>query len=190
MKRSANVRGGFTLVEVIVALGVLGIFLPVMLALLGRLARTGREAGDAGNATRMAAGVQDELERLQGVLGWEGLAAAMPPAGTAAPWQLVGTRDGLRVRRADGAAADAERPPDDATLPGIAPRDRFFLAEVTQSPDLPYVAGAGFLAVSVRITWPHRLPVGPASPDPGTEASEEVPRDRRRWMLVTMALRP
>lgn len=186
MKHPASIGRAFTLVEVIVALGVLAVFLPVMLALFGRLARSSGEAGDAGNAAGMAAGVQDELDRLQGVLGWEGLATTLPPAGSAAPLRLVGTRDGLRVRRGDGTAADADRPPDDATLPGIALRDRFFLAELTQSPDLPYVAGAGFLAVNVRITWPHRVPTGPAAAD----ASMEVPRDRRHWMIVSMALRP
>lgn len=184
---------GFTLVEVIVALGVLALMLPFALALFGTLAGVGRDGADAETAARLAGSVQDELERLRGELGWEGLAAAIPPAGSAVPLRLVAARDGLHLLRADGEAPPADHRLDDNVLPGIARRDRYFLVEVTQSPDLPYNPGAGFLTANVRITWPHRLPAGPASSGAvavDADPSIEAPRERRHWLVVTLALRP
>ena len=133
------------------------------------------------------------LERLEAELGLEGLALAVPAAGSAAPLRLVASKDGRRVLRADGPAPAADRPLDDATLPGMAQRDRYFLAEVTQQLDLPYAPGTGFLAVSVRLTWPYKLPVGPPTPGevrPNGDPTREVPADERDTAIFNFALRP
>jgi prepilin-type N-terminal cleavage/methylation domain-containing protein len=186
-------RHGFSLVEVIVAIGLIAVVLVALLASFGPAARSAGDAADAEVAARLAGNIQIELERLQAELGLEGLAAAVPPAGSATPLQLVATRDGQRVLRADGPAPAADHALDDPTLPGIAERDRYYLAEVTQQLNLPYAAGAGFLAVSVRVQWPDRLPAGPPTPGaarPDADPSREVPAEERNWMVFNFALRP
>jgi type II secretory pathway pseudopilin PulG len=186
-------RSGFSLVEVIVAIGLVAVVLIALLAAFGPMARSAGNAADAQVAGRLAGNIQLELERLQAELGLEGLAAAVPPAGSAAPLLLVATRDGQRVLRADGAALATDHALNEPALPGIARRDRYFVAEVTQQLDLPYVAGAGFLAVSVRVQWPYRQPVGPPTPGatrPEADPSREVPVEERNWMVFNFALRP
>jgi type II secretory pathway pseudopilin PulG len=193
MKSKPAGSSAFTLLEVVVAIGILAV---TLIALLGLLAASTRPAGviaDTQVAAHLGENIQDELERLKAGLGLDGLAAMVPPGGSAAPLQLVATRDGLRVLRADGTAAAAGNPLNDPLRPGIANRDRYYLAEVTQQLDLPYAPGAGFLAVSVRVTWPYRLAAGP----PTTEATavdadpaREVPMNERRWAVINFALRP
>ena len=186
-------RPGFSLVEVIVAIGIVAIVLVALLAAFGPAARSAAAADDTQVAARLAGNIQLELERLQAELGLEGLAAAVPPAGSATPLLLVATRDGQRVLRADGAAPAADHALNELALPGIARRDRYFLAEVTQQLDLPYAAGAGFLAVSVRVQWPYRLPAGPPTPGaarPDDDPSREVPVGERNWVVFNFALRP
>ncbi len=186
-------RPGFSLVEVIVAIGLVAIVLVALLAAFGPAARSAAAADDTQVAARLAGNIQLELERLQAELGLEGLAAAVPPAGSATPLLLVATRDGQRVLRADGAAPAADHALNELALPGIARRDRYFLAEVTQQLDLPYAAGAGFLAVSVRVQWPYRLPAGPPTPGaarPDDDPSREVPVGERNWVVFNFALRP
>jgi type II secretory pathway pseudopilin PulG len=190
--RRAN-AGAFSLVEVVAAIGVLAVAVVAVLGLLAAIARSAREVADAHLAARLGENIQGELERLRAGLGLDGLAAVIPPAGSTAPLQLAATRDGLRVLRADGAPAPADRPLNDSTLPGIALRDRYYLIEVTQQLDLPYAPDAGFLAVSVRVAWPHRLPVGPPTPDAtavDADSAREVPRNERNWMVLNIALRP
>jgi type II secretory pathway pseudopilin PulG len=193
MKTKPAGSSAFTLLEVVVAIGILAV---MMLAVLGLLATSTRPAGVIAEmqvAAHLGENIQDELERLKAGLGLDGLAAMVPPAGSAAPLQLVATRDGRRVLRADGAASAAGNVLNDPLRPGIANRDRYYLAEVTQQPDLPYASGAGFLAVSVRVTWPYRLPMGPPTTEATTvdaDPSREVPMNERRWAVVDFALRP
>jgi hypothetical protein len=178
---------------VIVAIGLIAIVLVALLASFGPAARSAGDAADVEVAARLAGNIQIELERLEAEFGLEGLAALVPSAGSVPPLRLVATRDGQRVLRADGTAPAADHAPDDPTLPGIAQRDRYYLAGVTQQLDLPYAAGAGFLAVSVRVEWPYRLPAGPETPGaarPDADPSREVPAEDRNWMVFNFALRP
>lgn len=183
----------FSLLEVVVATGILAVILVALLGSFGPAVRSAGAVADAQVAARLAGNIQIELERLQAGLGLDGLAAAVPPAGSATSLQLVATRDGQRLLRADGPAPAADRALNDPALPGIAWRDRYFLNEVTRQVDLPYVPGAGFLAVSVRVTWPYRLPVGPPTPgttNPAADPSREVPDNERRCMVFNFVLRP
>ena len=142
-------RRGFALIEVVMALGVLALAVISLLAFLASAAGAEGEMADAQAAASLGGPVQAELERLQAELGFDGLAAAVPPAGSPAPLRLVATRDGRRALRADGAAAAADRPLNDPTLPGIARRDRYFLVEITRQLDLPDGPAAGsFYSVS------------------------------------------
>ena len=183
----------FSLLEVVVAIGILAAILVALLGSLGPAVRSAGATADAQVVARLADNIQSELERLQADLGLDGLAADVPPAGSATALQLVATRDGQRLLRADGPAPAADRALNDPTLPGIAWRDRYFLGEVTRQIDLPYAPGAGFLAVSVRVTWPFRLPEGPPVPgatDPAADPSREVPANERGCMVFNFVLRP
>ncbi|MDD2765677.1 MAG: prepilin-type N-terminal cleavage/methylation domain-containing protein [Opitutaceae bacterium] len=184
---------GFTLVEVVVAIGILALMLIAGLGLLAVSARSGGDGFDADATVRLGENVQGELERLKHGADLAGLAAIIPPSGAATPLRLVATRDGRRVLRCDGAAPAADRALDDPAQPGIAVRDRYYLLEVEQQLDLPYVPDAGFLAVSVRVTWPYQVPTGPAVPDAtAADASpaREVPENERRATVFHFALRP
>ena len=186
-------RGGFSLLEVIVAVGIAAMVLVALLGWFGPAMRSAAATADAQTAAGLADGLQLELERLQAGFGFDGLAAVVPPAGSGDALPLVATRDGRRVRCAAAPDPAADRPLDDATLAGIAWRDRYFLAEVVQSDDLPYRAGAGFLALTVRVTWPFRLPAGPPTPGatvPTADPSREVPETERSSLVFIIALRP
>ena len=183
----------FSLIEVVVAIGILAVTLAMVLGLTGSTLRSAGAAADIAVAARLGASIRSELERLKADLGLPGLAAVVPPGGSATALQLVATRDGQRVLRSDGAEPAAGHALNDPMLPGIALRDRYFLAEVTQQFDLPYVPEAGFFALSVRVSWPYHLPVGPATPDATTvdaDAGHEVPRDERRVVIFSFVLRP
>jgi len=184
---------GFLLLEVVVAIGVLALAVIAIFGVVTATTRSGGEIADAQAAARLGEHVQGELERLRSELGLDGLAAAVPPAGSAGPLQLVATRDGGRVLRADGPAAAADRSLGDPALPGIARRDRYFLIEVTRQLDLPYAPGAGFLAISAIVTWPYHLPTGPPTPQAAAvdaDGAREVPREERVWLVLNFALPP
>ena len=183
----------FTLVEVVVALGVMAVVLATLLGMLGPAATRAGDIADRHAVARLGGNLQGELERLKAELGLDGLALAVPAAGSNPTMRLVALRDGNRVLRADGAEPPADRPLNDEDLPGIAHRDRFFLIDVTQQPDLPYAAGAGFLAVSARISWPYKLPAGPPTAGetrPDADPAREVPPMEREWTVLSFALRP
>jgi hypothetical protein len=178
---------------VVVAIGILAVTLIAVLGLLASSTRPAGEIADVHVAARLGENIQDELERLKASLGLVGLAAMVPTRGSTTPLQLVATRDGRRVLRADGAAPAAGHALNDPVQPGIANRDRYYLVEVTQQLDLPYASGAGFLAVSVRVTWPYRLPMGPPTPEAtavDADPAREVPANERRWAVFNFALRP
>ena len=193
MKTTPDDSKAFSLIEVVVALGILAVTLVAVLGLLASSTRPAGEIADVHVAARLGENIQDELERLKDGLGLDGLAAIVPAGGSAAPLQLVATRDGRRVLRADGAVPAAGHALNEPVQPGIANRDRYYLAEVTQQLDLPYAPAAGFLAVSVRVTWPYRLPMGPPTPEAtavDADPAREVPANERRWAVFNFALRP
>jgi type II secretory pathway pseudopilin PulG len=183
----------FSLVEVVAAIGILAVALVAVLGLVMATVRTAGEVADADAVTRLNENIQGELDRLQADLGLAGLAGLVPPSGSGRPFRLIATRRGQRVRCADGAYPAADRGLDDQTLPGIANRDRYFLIEVSQLPGLDFAPGSGFLALSVRVTWPYQLPVGP--PTPGAtvwdaDPAREAPGNERSVAIFALALRP
>lgn len=193
MKTRVAPGPAFSLLEIVVAIGILAVTLATVLGLTGSTMRSAGAAADVAVAARLGANIRSELERLKADLGLSGMATMVPPGGSAAPLQLVATRDGRHMLRSDGAAPAAGRALNDPVLPGIALRERYYLAEVTQQLDLPHAPEAGFLALSVRVTWPYRLPVGPATPDAtavDADAGREVPRNERSVTVFNFVLRP
>ncbi len=185
----------FSLVEVVVAVGIFAIGIVGVLGLLSPSIKSVSEVGDTAVANRLADNIQVELERL----GFTAVTTALPNSG--ALITLVANRDGSRVLLstvADNDVAATDRPP------GILHRDRYYGITVQQLSSLPYVAAnsPGFIALSVRVVWPYQIPVGPAgattSPaaetsttyTPVAPATGSVPVSQQSVMLLNMAIRP
>jgi len=188
-----RLAGAFSLVEVVVAIGLVAASLVAVLGLLAATTHSAAELSDAQGGASLGGSVQCELERLKDSLGLAGLAHLVLPSGSAAPLRLVGTRDGLRVRCVDAADPAANRSLCDPVLPGIANRDRFFLIELTRLPEWETADDSGFVAVSARCAWPYELPLGPATPGASecdADPAREVPAGERHVTLLLFAVTP
>ena len=183
----------FSLVEVVVAIGLVGASLVALTGLLSTTTHSAAALDDAHGLDSLGASIQCELDRLKDSLGMAGLAALVPAGGAATPLQLVGARDGLYARRADAADPAANRPLHDPVLPGIANRDRYFLIEVTHLPDSGSADNAGLVMVSARCSWPYKIPVGPATPGASefnTDPARELPAAGRSVLILQFAVTP
>ena len=147
---------GFSLVEVILAVGIFAFAVPVSLALLSALGRQGAIGAEMLVAHRLSDSIRVELDRLART-DFESFASAMPvmtsPAGPGLA--LVATRDGYRQHARD-------YPPPGVSIP-LA--ERYFLIECWRFGEEPlrFVSGKAYLAVAVRVTWPYQLSNGTAA---------------------------
>ncbi|HVT74671.1 MAG TPA: hypothetical protein VHD61_16170 [Lacunisphaera sp.] len=144
-------RRGFSLVEVVIAVGVFATAIVTMLALLPALVRQAAGTGDALAAQGLPDAIHLELERMAAG-GFDQLAAAIPimSAPLQNGLQLVAARDGVRVQAESyGPAADP-----------IAPAEQFFAAEVWRFDRAPlrYDPAGALMPLFVRVSWPFRLP--------------------------------
>jgi hypothetical protein len=153
----------FTLVEVIVAAGLMTGGIAAAIALLGVLGASGEASEGRARAARLGDSIAAELVRLRDLSASNGrdrleiLAAQIPSSASEGALRLVGSSDGRLVRR--------ELDADDAGF-GLPPVERFFLIEIrTLSGDLDYAPGTGFIAVQAVIRWPYFLRKGPGSND-------------------------
>lgn len=186
-------RRAFSLVEVVVAVGLVAASLVAVLGLLAATTHSAAELSDAQGGASLDGSVQGELERLKDSLGLAGLSRLVPPGGSTTPLRLVGTRDGLRVRCVDPADPAANRSLCDPALPGIANRDRYSLIELTRLPEWETGADSGFVAVCARCTWPYELPLGAATPGASecdADPVREVPAGERHVTLLLFAVTP
>lgn len=167
MRFGKNIAG-FSLLEVIIAVGIFAGAMTAILTLLPSLARSAADAGDAQAALRLADAIQVELQRVAQAGGFDPLAAQIPVMALPLPegFSLVASRDGARVHsRAYHPPAAGERVPEP---------EQYFLIEAwrfAQAP-LSYDAAAPWLALQVRITWPYRNP-GAAGLPPTALADRE-----------------
>ncbi len=147
-------HSGFSLVEVVIAVGIFAVAVVGILGLLPSLARQAAESSDTIAAQRLPEPVHIELDRLAATAGFDSLAAAMPVMST--PLQdgfaLVGARDGLRVLVAN---------PGFSTGTSVMPQsERYFHIEAWRFDTAPlsYEPGAAVLALHVRVSWPYFNP--------------------------------
>ncbi len=148
-----NMRGsvrGFSLVEVVVAVGIFAIAVVGVLLVLPTLARQTAESADLLVAQGLPGAIRNEMKRLASG-GLDGFAASVPVM-TATPtegYRMVAARDGVRV---SSLTADNGEVTED---------ERYFLIELWRfnAQPLAFVSGqSGALAVHVRVSWPYRLP--------------------------------
>lgn len=150
MKRFRQSRG-FTLMEVIIAVGLFVTAVTVVLGLIAGLSRQGTEANDALTAQRLPEPLKVELSRLAST-GLDSLADRLPMM--ASP--LAG---GLTFAAARGAARvdSLEYLPAPDPIPT---GEQYYLVECWKFPSEPlrFDGQKTFLALYVRVSWPYRLP--------------------------------
>jgi type II secretory pathway pseudopilin PulG len=143
-------RRGFSLVEVVIAVGIFAGSLVVVLSLLPSLVRQSADSADRLVAQRMVDAVRSELERQATSIGFDALASTVPVMNV--PLEngraLVATATGLRIEPATGIGSG-----------GIALAEQHFFVEVWRFPQAPlsYDSNAAVLPLYVRISWPYRV---------------------------------
>lgn len=200
-------KNAFSLVEVVVAVGIFAVAVLSILGLLLPNTRTVAEQVDATVAKRLADNIQFELSRY----GFANVVTGLPAVNSRL--FMVATEDGSRVlvtgedvytawadtygsydpssgtnysvvagpaRPAENNLATAGVP---GSPPGIAFRDRFFLIEVSWPDHHPqYVANQAVMPLNIRILWPYRLPNGPANPGVNSPYNDAV---NLPWRVVS-----
>jgi len=168
MKRARR-TSAFTLIEVVVALGLLAASVMFTVSLQSSISRAIAGNADSACAAQLVDAILVELQRLRDAPVESGpgdrlqaLAAIIPGAQAPSPLRLVGAKNGTVVFRETDLDVSPTR---------INAASRFYLVEVRQQPvPLDYVGGAGFLAVTLRISWPY-LP-SPSAPDKSSPSRE------------------
>lgn len=155
----------FSLVEVVLAIGVFALTIVAVIGLLGPIASQVRDLRDSKTANHLPTPIREELNRL----GFEsfvndGFAAIASdhspiqtgdiPTGRTILASLVATQDGSEVAE----ASQTSRVPAD---------ERYFLIQILAPPapgpgtaDLRYQSGDAHVTFEVEISWPYRLPDG------------------------------
>lgn len=191
MRKTASQRSGtsaFSLLEVVVALGVFSGAILVIIGLSSPLQRRVSDTVDAEVAASLVKNIESELRRI----GYADLIASpLYPRLLAAsddPLVLFATPDGNRVL-VDTAADNSLTVGD---LRGIAQRDRYFRVRVVVEP-MAVVPDAGWLSLRADVSWPFRVPVGPATPDADSanqDPSEVTPEGKRSGVSYFFGLVP
>lgn len=164
---SATRSNGFSMIEVVLAVGIFATVIIGVIGLLGPTVRSVRDVIDSTVAARLADGVDAELRRV----GFAGMVAATTGT-TVLP--LVATDDGSRIVR----EADAGNAPT-GTPPGIPQEQRYYLVEVRRAVTPAYSNGDPSLVLTIRVSWPYQRP-GSGAP--------VAPADRSIYIFNTAIL--
>jgi type II secretory pathway pseudopilin PulG len=147
-------KRAFSLLEVVIAVGVFAGAIVVILALLPSLTTQASRSADALAAQRLPDALRVELQRLATVGGFDALATNVPVM--SAPLDdglaLVASRDAARLH------ALSYRAPAAGDM--LLASEQFFLIEIWRFPSAPlaYDASGAALPVHVRVSWPYRVP--------------------------------
>jgi len=158
--------GGFSLLEVIIAVGLFASTVAVVLALVPALTRSVVSAQDDQAAQRLPDSLKVELRRLALAGGFGALAAQVPVQDSSGAGGLafLAPADTARVLSKEYLA------------PGGAPlsvADQYFLIECWRFPDEPlrFETQKHCLALAVRVSWPYRVP-GSSAPTVNSARSQ------------------
>ncbi|MEX2381214.1 MAG: hypothetical protein WD490_02430 [Opitutales bacterium] len=171
-KKTTRSAEAFSLVEVVLATALFALTIVAVIGLLGPSSKAVSHVLETNVATRLADGVNAELQRVStvGANGFNNM--VVQPTGAGRGIVLYATRDGETVVL--GRFADEIDPV--TSQPRIAERNRYYKIEVRQleGETLAYRSGAPYINLSVRVIWPHRIPSGPQSANPAMDPSTEV----------------
>jgi prepilin-type N-terminal cleavage/methylation domain-containing protein len=145
---------GFSLLEVIIAVGVFAVAVSAMIGMLPSLTRQSAVSADTLNALRLPGALRLELERMAFVGGFDALAVQTKPLAIPLPdtCALVASRDASRVH-----ALTYEPPLSADQLESDA---QYFLIETwsfTEAP-LAFETGGAVLPLHIRVSWPFHIP--------------------------------
>jgi len=161
----------FTLLEVVIAVGIFATAVVTLLALLPATLRESADSLDTQTVLRLPGAIETELHRLVDTHGFDAFAARIPVlnASTDHGELLVAAHQGDDVRR----LAAGESPM----------RDQYFLIELQRfaSGPLAYDPAGTVLPLCVRVSWPYRR-LAPEGLPPALPASE------RHTLTFTLAL--
>lgn len=167
---SLRLRAGFSLIEVVIAIGIVAGGVAVILGLLPSIAQKTSDSADAHTALRMVGGVKAQLI-AESNAGFDALVGAIPVA-QADPdigRQYVADRDGADVRLALTAQNDE--------------KGQYFLIVVRKygSGPLAYDGQGVLLNVNVVVSWPYRLPTA-------NGLTDALPAGDRRSVTYNLAI--
>jgi prepilin-type N-terminal cleavage/methylation domain-containing protein len=141
-------RKGFSLVEVVVAVGIFAIAVISVIGLMVPINQSVANVKDGDDASRVASIIQNELQRL-------GIGAVNGFIGGAS---LYADRTGSKIGLLASTVWDTDVPDlNGNTLPDGFEKDaqKFFEIKVKASPSLPFTAASdGYLAINIEIRWP------------------------------------
>lgn len=166
MTHRPSSKAAFSLVEVVVAVGIFALSIVAVFGLLTPIARDSAAVIETSTAVRLAESINHELERVGG--------KAVAALGNDTVY-LVATADGSRVLRSGDSAVgatgsyDAENTLNATPVAGIAQRDRYYLIEVKLIKDdggdsndkintATFDTNAGAVPVRVKVSWPLYVP--------------------------------
>jgi prepilin-type N-terminal cleavage/methylation domain-containing protein len=143
-------RRGFSLVEVVVAIGIFAIAVISVIGLLSPINQSVAEVKDGDDATRIVAIIQAELQRL-GVTSVNGYIVAATP--------LYASRDGAKIGPDVSIAPWATNVPDLNASGSVETFEvnaqKFFEIRLRANANLLFTpATDGFLALNIELRWP------------------------------------
>lgn len=170
--KSRSGRRAFSLVEVVVAVGVFAIAIVAVIGLVAALTRNVAEVTDTDDASRLVTNLQSKLQEVP----FATLRAYMGDVtAKSAANRIYANRDGSRVGLGN---ATAVWDPDGSLSTAEENAQKYFLVELLSNDDLSLPGNdntAGFLAFTVRLIYPAYLGNGDVVTDSSQQSSMLVP---------------
>lgn len=165
-------RRAFSLVEVVVAVGVFAIAIVAVIGLVAALTRNVTEVTDTDDASRLVTNLQGKLQSVsfQDLRNYMGDVTAKSAAN-----RIYANRDGSRVGLG---SATAVWDPDNSLNTAEENAQKYFLVEMLPNNDLSPASNdntAGFLAFTVRLIYPAYLGNGDVVTDSSQQSTMLVP---------------
>lgn len=157
-KFSRHVCNAFSLVEVVVAVGIFAIAVISVLGLLAPINQSIADVGDGDDASRVSHIILAELQRQ----GFTKVRAFIETP-VAAANRLYSSRDGKRIGLSNNASV---WDPDSQLSPAEEKPQQFFEIELQRNDDLSPDSGSnldadsGYIAFNLILRWPGHLPSG------------------------------
>lgn len=168
-------RRGFSLIEVVVAVGIFAIAIVSVIGLLGPINKTVSDVRDFDDASRVVAALQGALKESY---TFDQLGDALPGNGDPST-ALYADRTGQRIGPVDGAVWDTDSAGNPITgAAAVKDAQKFFQVYLSRNTTLSPPANddtAGFLAFTITLRWPAYLPNGQAVGDASQQSVMVIP---------------